>query len=95
MTPDEWADLMEEPPGGENHGRSRIPGGVRHLDNVMASVLQADLHIIEDPRYESGRRSVKPPETIRHGTYSAYTHDRCRCDLCRSAKNEYQRRYRK
>jgi hypothetical protein len=29
-----------------------------------------------------------------HGTHSSYNHDRCRCDACREAHTDYQRRRR-
>lgn len=34
------------------------------------------------------------PIHIKHGTYSAYANERCRCDLCRKACREHSRRLR-
>lgn len=31
---------------------------------------------------------------IKHGTYTAYTNGKCRCDLCRRAASEYMKQYR-
>lgn len=30
---------------------------------------------------------------LKHGKYSTYVLDRCRCDECRTANREYKRRY--
>jgi hypothetical protein len=37
---------------------------------------------------------VRVAPMIEHGTHSAYVHLACRCDDCRAAEKEYQRRYR-
>jgi hypothetical protein len=30
---------------------------------------------------------------VKHGTLTAYTHDGCRCDLCRRARAHYKRKW--
>lgn len=86
---DEWAELMAEPPGGHNHGKSRGNGVWVRLDEDTARAFQADLSVeAEDDVY---RRPVKPEETIVHGTLAAYNHDECRCSLCRAAMSTYRR----
>ncbi len=75
---------MEEPPGGHSHGRKRSPYGrwVPLGLNEQRAVEEELLPI--SPEQGPARRSVKPPDTIRHGTLSAYKNDRCRCDDCRA-----------
>lgn len=92
LSPDEWAELMEGPPGGENHGRRRSIGGWWDLEEDFSKSFQAGLSIeeFETPK----RRSVKPEDTIRHGTLSAYKNDRCRCERCRAAQREYMQEWR-
>jgi hypothetical protein len=34
-------------------------------------------------------------ESIKHGTYAAYTNRKCRCEECKIAAREYMREYRK
>lgn len=91
MTPDDWAELMEEPPGGENHGRTRAGGRMRDLNGQSYEAFSRLKFIIRDPTWEQGRRHVKPSETVRHGTLAAYKHDKCRCELCRKANREWVR----
>ena len=84
MDADDLADLMAEPPGGENHGRVRTEGGWRSL----APAPSADLpYIIDDPEYRAAHR-------YEHGTRARYVHDRCRCALCRKANRDYMRKRR-
>lgn len=91
MSFDELAELMSEPPGGENHGRVRTESGWRDL----SATFDLDLpYIIDDPEWRSGRRRQKTIDEIAHGTRSAYVNDRCRCPVCREANAEYIRRFR-
>lgn len=89
MTLDELAELMAEPPGGENHGRVRTEGGWRSLENAYEG---ADLpYVIHDPEYRARDRY----ETrAAHGTRTRYRHGPCRCLLCRQAERDYRRSYR-
>ena len=91
MTFEELEELMQEPPGGENHGRVRTEGGWRDLEYSY----EADLpYIVVDPEYGKGRRLRRSPEGIPHGTTGGYRNHRCRCDECRAAQREALRRYR-
>lgn len=92
MTDDELAELMQEAPGGLNHGRKRTAGGWWSLEEDFSRSFQGGLTIeeFEPPK----RRSTKPEDTIRHGTLSAYQNDGCRCDLCRKAQRDYMREWR-
>lgn len=79
MTFDELADLMAEPPGGENHGRVRTEGGWRSLEPHQEHDLP---YIVNDPDYRA-------PEKYAHGTRSRYVHGPCRCGSCRDANRRY------
>lgn len=92
FTPDEWAELMEDPPSGVNHGRRRSFGGWWDLEEDFSRAFQGGLTIEEFDQPK--KRSIKPENTIRHGTLSAYQNDRCRCELCRIAQREYMQRWR-
>lgn len=81
MTFDELEELMSEPPGGENHGRTRTEGGWRSLEPHYEQDLP---YVIVDPEY---RRTT----SYEHGTLAKYNHGRCRCELCRQAMREYRR----
>ncbi len=81
MTFDELAELMSEPPGGENHGRVRTEGGWRSLEPDYARYLP---YVVVDPDY----RSAIP--TSEHGTRARYVRG-CRCDPCRAANRDYMR----
>jgi len=84
LTFDELEELMQEPPGGENHGRVRTSGGWRSLEPQ----IDVDLpYVIDDPSYRHAGKYA-------HGTRSRYVHDRCRCDDCRRANREYAQRRR-
>lgn len=95
------SEIMQEPPGGHNYGRKRGVGGGSELRSPLGSdgwidlttrfydVREADLTV--DAPEEPYHRSQKPADTIRHGTLSAYTNDRCRCELCRKSKADYER----
>jgi hypothetical protein len=90
---DEFRELMEEPPGGHNHGRKRgADGGWLPLSEDLQQAYAEDLTL--EPEPQAYHRPVKPADTIRHGTYSAYKNDRCRCDDCRRANREYVARRR-
>jgi hypothetical protein len=85
---DEIVELMEEPPGGDNHGRVKGANGWKSLE----ASYEADLpYLVEDPEWRTGRRRKKEPWEIVHGTRSAYVNDQCRCDDCRTANREYIR----
>ena len=84
MTPYELEALMQEPPGGENHGRVRTEGGWRSLEPDYTPELP---FIIDNPEY----RDVSKAD---HGTVARYNHGPCRCDRCRSAWRVYMREYR-
>lgn len=91
MTFDDLEELMQEAPGGENHGRVRTGGGWRSLSETY----EADLpYVVVDPEYGQGRRLRRSSEGIRHGTTGGYRNHGCRCDLCRAAQRESLRRYR-
>lgn len=81
MTLDELAELMAEPPGGENHGRVRTEGGWRSLEPDYSADLP---YLIHDPDYRNAQK-------YEHGTRSRYVADGCRCDECRRANREYMR----
>lgn len=91
-TRDEWAEIMEEAPGGLNHGRRRSAGGWWSLEEDVSRSFQDGLTIeeFEPPK----RRPNKPDDTIRHGTLAAYQNDGCRCELCRESKRSYMRVWR-
>lgn len=80
MTPDELRELMEEAPGGENHGRVRTEGGWRSLEPRPDIDLP---FIIDDPEYREARNYA-------HGTRSRYVMG-CKCARCRKANRDYQR----
>ena len=89
----ELEKLMQEPPGGINYGRKRTQdGGWVRLEEDLARAYEAQLTV--DPEEPAYHRSVKPADTIRHGTLSAYNNDRCRCELCRAAMRDYGRKRR-
>lgn len=76
-------ELMEEPPGGVNHGRKRDEdGGWEALSPGNEK---------RAPR----KRAVKPLKTVVHGTRSAYNNDKCRCAECKTAEALYRRQYRR
>lgn len=88
---DELVELMEEPPGGHNHGRKRaLSGKWARLGLEDQQSLDEDFHldVDEEPRY---LRPGKPVETLAHGLLSTYTNDRCRCPDCREAMREWKR----
>jgi hypothetical protein len=89
MDADELAEMMAEPPGGENHGRVRSSGGWRSLEPIHTELD----YIVPDPEYGKGRR--RKDTSIPHGTRGGYTNHRCRCDLCRHAQREYIGAYRR
>ena len=43
---------------------------------------------------KSLRHSGRPVPTHLHGTFNAYLNYACRCDACRTAQRDHQRRYR-
>ena len=94
LTPDEWDELMSEPPGGDNHGRRMTAGGWWSLEEDFAKSFQGGL-TIEKFEPAPRPRSIKPDDVIRHGTLAAYQNDKCRCGLCRAAQREYMRQWRK
>jgi hypothetical protein len=63
-----------------------------HLCFNRACVNPNHLEIVTTAE-NSRRRAPRAPSPIRHGTPSAYTHRRCRCDLCRKAWRTCQRDY--
>jgi hypothetical protein len=90
---DEFRELMEEPPGGHNHGRKRgADGGWLPLSEDLQQAYAEDLTL--EPEPQAYHRPEKPEDTIPHGTATAYRHSRCRCDLCRAYKRESMRRWR-
>lgn len=91
MSWQDLVDLMEEPPGGHNHGRRRGPeGGWASLDDREQAARVDDFWIeVDPPKYV--RSTNRAFETIRHGTISAYNNQRCRCDLCRLSMAQYRR----
>lgn len=99
---DELEELMQEPPGGHNHGRKCEGGRWHSLNAVEAGIaLDEEVFVIEEPRSQTRRKPPnKPWDTIRHGTASAYQND-CRhhpsgpCDACREAWAGYVRSRRK
>lgn len=94
MTEDDLAELMAEPPHGTGFGRKRTSGGGWEY-----------LSVDEARRWEEGytapkeeeplRRSKRPPDTIVHGTVSAYKNQKCRCVDCRAANAAYVKRARR
>lgn len=94
MTHDDLAELMTEPPGGHNHGRRRGEGGWVSLETNGYDHGDLD-EVIPDPLFGQGRRLRRSSEGIPHGTFGGYTNHRCRCDLCRAANREHQRRRRR
>lgn len=84
MTFDELAELMEEPPGGHNHGRKRGMDG-RWVSLETQDVAEGELtYLIHDPEYRDTQR-------YEHGTRSRYVHGDCRCGACRRANRDYMR----
>jgi hypothetical protein len=84
LTRDDWAELMEEPPGGLNHGRTRTESGWKSLEPNYAEGLD---YIIDNPEYRHAER-------YEHGTIARYNHGPCRCDECKQAKRDYMREWR-
>lgn len=86
MTDVDWLELMEEPPGGFNHGRERG--------------TDAGWHTLETPGVDEPSLKHFPPERwsserpIAHGTAGAYVKRKCRCDECRAWNAAHQRRKR-
>lgn len=77
---DVMQDLMEEPPGGHNHGRARtVSGGWHTLETPGESIPSFK-------RYADSRK---------HGTAYTYRKIGCRCELCREWKAASMRRYRR
>jgi hypothetical protein len=76
---DELRELMEEPPGGYNHGRQRGAGG------AWESVEQADYVMQTQKRYAESRK---------HGTEYTYRKLGCRCPTCRAYKSLQNAAYR-
>lgn len=79
MTLDDLAELMAEPPGGENHGRTRAGGGWLRLDRAAHEMAEIGFEYFVDIEI--------------HGTASTYRAG-CRCDSCKRAKRDEQREYR-
>lgn len=71
MIEEDLAELMSEPPGGENHGFVRTPFG-----------SWSSLASIED----DVRRQVFTQSTHPHGSAYGYRHLKCRCVECRAWK---------
>ena len=76
---DELRELMEEPPGGHNHGRARAMSG------DWESVEQVDYIMQTRKRYADARK---------HGTAYTYMKLRCRCEQCRAWQSLRMRAYR-
>jgi hypothetical protein len=102
--------MIREFPGGSQHGSRRTDspglggtGFASFAEDVQNEIIRdGRLEITESPDYRRHKprasRTVKPFETIIHGTRSAYVGGRstkgCRCDLCRQANREYIASYR-
>jgi hypothetical protein len=87
---EELLDLISEPPGGHQYGRKRgLGGGWIPLNEDLAAAYEEDLTVESAP--QAYHRPTKPEDTIVHGTLSAYTNDRCRCDVCRKAMRDWKR----
>lgn len=97
--------MIRDVPGGETFGYRRVNGPSvalnPHLSDVYGIVRDGGLSMLEDPDYRRPRartKTVKPFETIIHGTRSAYVGGRttkgCHCDACRQANREYFATYR-
>ena len=79
---DELRVLMEEPPGGGNHGRRRTgEGSWERLDHAQQASLE-----------EKFRYMIEVPI---HGTRDCYVNERCRCKACRRANARYERQRRR
>ena len=75
---DDLARLMAEPPGGHlNYSEDAADGLGRPIES--SSWRKRTNYV----------RPTKPTDTIRHGTASAYTTDKCRCKLCRAGWAAY------
>lgn len=77
---DELAELMYEPPGGDNHGRTKSEGAWHSLDNTAALSLEEHFEYI-----------VYVPI---HGTRDCYVNEGCRCPSCRRANARYIKKFR-
>lgn len=89
---DFWRELMEEIPGGENHGRQRShDGGWVPLGTEEHQPYDDDLSFHTFERQSPYHRFPKPEDTIRHGTRSGYATDGCRCKECKAANAAYMK----
>lgn len=66
-------------------------GGYRHGACRCDICRQANSAAVTDYRRRRRAWAREHPETIRHGTRSAYLDDGCRCEPCRYAYSVYQR----
>lgn len=73
--------LMEEPPGGANHGYVKGEG----------EYLPLAIPHTPDERMLSGPKLAPPRH---HGTAYTYQKIKCRCELCRAWKRQSMREYR-
>lgn len=75
---DVMQEIMEEPPGGHNHGRARTLSGGWHILETPGKDSPSYKHYIEKPR--------------KHGTAYTYMKLRCRCEACRAWMRDYRKR---
>jgi hypothetical protein len=81
--PPRWlVNLQQEPPHGENHGRSKIDGVGRPLETTIPPSVKSYL----DWRERETQRA--------HGMAWRYVKCKCRCTLCREWKRNYDRKRR-
>lgn len=91
---DFWRELMEEQPGGENHGRKRSPFGTWETLGLSDHKASEDELLPQELAQGPYRRSERDADTIPHGTLGAYKNHGCRCVLCRRANADYVKRSR-
>jgi len=91
---DFWRELMEQQPGGENHGRKRSPFGSWESLGLRDHQAAEEEVLPQEKEQGAHRRSQRPEDTITHGTERAYRIDKCRCSVCRAYRAEAMRKYR-
>jgi len=82
-------ELLEEPPGGHNHGWERDLGGRWHSLDTRVREIHAEY--LDQPPHPITPPSVRPFDEIPHGKVSSYTNLGCRCVECRKAMREWKR----
>ena len=82
---DELVELMEEPPGGHNHGRKKGESG---------GWIPLETPGVDTPSFKRWPGGLWSGGQRKHGTAYVANKLRCKCDDCQSWKAGHQRRMR-